>query len=168
MSIDAIGNRVAPVLLALSAAGLVSIVSFEGYTDKAIIPVKGDKPTYGFGSTGADVKLGDKTTPPKALERALRDVQKFEGAIQGCITAPLYRHEFDAFVSLAYNVGSGAFCGSTLVKKANASDYAGACGEILRWRYYQGKDCSITQYQHLCGGLWARRQAEAKHCRGEQ
>ena len=54
--------------LTLSAAALVGIVLHEGYTDRAVIPVKGDVPTIGFGTT-TGVKLGDTTTPPKALAR---------------------------------------------------------------------------------------------------
>lgn len=153
-------------VLVLSAAGLVGIVSQEGYTDRAIIPVKGDKPTNGFGSAGDDIKLGDKTTPPKALARALSDVEKFEGAIRQCVTVPLHQYEYDTYVSLAYNVGPTAFCNSTLVRKLNAEDYAGACGEILRWRYFQGKDCSAPAYKRLCGGLWLRRQQDNQRCLG--
>lgn len=160
--------RSALAALALSAAGLVGIVSLEGYTDRAIIPVKGDKPTHGFGSTGADIKLGDKTTPPQALARALSDVQRDERAVKGCVSVPLAQYEYDAYVSLTYNVGAGAFCGSTLARKLNAGDYAGACDEILRWRFYQGKDCSLPMYQRLCGGLWARRQSEHRQCLGGQ
>ena len=50
--------------LTLSAAALVGIVLHEGYTDRAVIPVKGDVPTIGFGTTSG-VKIGDTTTPPK-------------------------------------------------------------------------------------------------------
>lgn len=167
MSSDLGDRRLSPVFLALSAVGLISIVSLEGYTDKAVVPVKGDVPTIGFGSTEG-VKMGDTTTPPKALARALADVQKFEGALRQCVTVPLYQHEYDAFISLSYNVGSNAFCGSTLVKRLNTGDHAGACAEILRWRYYQGKDCSQPEYKRLCGGIWARRQHENKLCTGEQ
>ena len=110
--------------LTLSAAALVGIVLHEGYTERAVIPVKGDVPTIGFGTT-TGVKIGDSTTPPKALARALTDVQKFEGALKQCVTVPLAQHEYDALVSFSYNVGSRAFCQSTLVRKLNAEDYAG-------------------------------------------
>lgn len=168
MSSDLGERRLAPVYLALSAAALVGIVATEGYSDKAIIPVPGDKPTIGFGSTtradGSPVQMGDKTTPPKALARALQDVQTFEGALRQCVTVPLHQHEYDAYISFAYNVGPAAFCDSSLVKKLNALDYAGACAEILRWRYFQGKDCSLGVNQ--CGGIWLRRNAEYKLCLG--
>ncbi len=153
-------------MLALSAAGLVAILGLEGYTDKAVIPVPGDVPTIGFGSTQG-VKIGDKTTPPQALKRALRDASKFEGAIKKCVKVPLHQYEYDAFVSVAYNVGEGAFCGSRLVAKLNTYDYAAACAEITRWRFYQGKDCSLPANKRICGGIWARRQGEAARCRGE-
>ena len=120
--------RVGIAALALSAAGFVGIALTESYTDRAVIPVPGDVPTLGFGTTEG-VKMGDKTTPPKALVRALSDVSKFEGALKRCVKVELHQWEYDAFVSLAYNIGPGAFCGSTLVKKLNAGDYAGACAE---------------------------------------
>jgi len=158
--------RSAVAVLALSAAALVGIVLHEGYTDRAVIPVKGDVPTIGFGTTEG-VKPGDKTTPPEALARALRDVQKFEGALKSCVTVPLAQHEYDAFVSFSYNVGSSAFCKSTLVRKLNTEDYAGACTELLRWRFFQGKDCAAPENARLCGGLATRRQAEYRQCIGD-
>ena len=152
--------------LTLSAAALVGIVLHEGYTDRAVIPVKGDVPTIGFGTT-TGVKLGDTTTPPKALARALTDVQQFEGALKTCVTVPLAQHEYDALVSFSYNVGGRAFCQSTLVKKLNAEDYAGACAELLRWRFFQGKDCAMPANARLCGGLATRRESEYQQCIGE-
>lgn len=143
--------------LALSAAALVGIALNEGYSDTAIIPVKGDVPTIGFGTT-AGVKVGDRITPPKALARTLSDVQHNEGAIKHCVRVPLHQYEYDAYVDLAYNIGAGAFCGSTLVKKLNTEDYQGACREILRWDRAGGR---------VLRGLTVRRQAEYKQCMGE-
>lgn len=142
--------------LALSAAGLVGIVNHEGYTDRAVIPVPGDVPTIGFGTTDG-VKMGDRTTPPAALARALRDVSKFEGALKECVRVELTQYEYDAYVSLAYNIGADAFCGSTLVKKLNARDYAGACAEISRWNKMGGKELL---------GLTRRRAEERAMCEG--
>lgn len=146
--------RNALAAMSLSAAALVGIVTHEGYSDKAYIPVPGDVPTIGFGTTEG-VKEGDTITPPKALQRALTDITKFEGALRQCVKVPLSQGEYDAFVSLSYNIGSGAFCNSTLVKKLNASDYTGACNEILRWDKFQGKPLR---------GLTIRRQQEYKLC----
>jgi len=148
--------RIQVAALSLSAAALVGLVVHEGYSDTPIIPVAGDKPTIGFG-TAEGVKPGDTITPPRALQRALTDIQKFEGALKRCVKVPLHQHEYDAMVSLQYNIGSTAFCNSTLVRKLNAGDYAGACAEILRWNRFQGK---------ALPGLTKRRQDEFERCTG--
>ncbi len=148
-------NAIAGIVF--SASALVGLALHESYTDTAVIPVKGDGPTIGFGTTGG-VKMGDKTTPPKALARALTDIQKFEGAVKECVKVPLYQHEYDAYVSFSYNVGAGAFCKSTLVGKLNATDYTGACLELLKWDKFKGKPLR---------GLTIRRQAEYRQCMGE-
>lgn len=150
-------NRIQIAGLALSASALVGIAVSEGYTDTAVQPLPGDKWTVGFGSTDG-VKPGDRITPPQALQRALRDVTKFEGAVKQCVTVPLAQYEYDAYIQLAYNIGSGNFCGSTLVRKLNALDYAGACKEILRWNRFQGQPNK---------GLTARREREYKVCIGD-
>jgi lysozyme len=160
-------NRSVIASLVLSAAGLVGIAVNEGYTDKAVPdPVKGTAvPTIGFGTTGG-VKMGDTTTPVKALQRKLSDIQAFEGALKQCVTAPLHQYEYDAFIDLAYNIGPAAFCSSTLVKKLNALDYAGACDAVLQWRRVGNVDCSAPGNK-TCSGLWARRQQTRKKCLGE-
>jgi lysozyme len=165
------GNgRVLISSLTLSAAALVGLVTHEGYTDKAVQPLKGDKWTHGFGSTtkedGSPVQQGDSTTPVRALGQALRDVQRFEGALRGCVRVPLYQHEYDIYVRFAYNVGAQAFCGSTLVKKLNAQDYAGACAEISRWTFYKGLDC--RDHANKCAGLVIRREQERALCEGRK
>lgn len=148
--------RAAIVGLALSASAFVGLLTAEGYRGEAYIPIKGDVPTIGFGTTEG-VKLGDKITPVQALGRAVADVEKFEGALKRCVKVPLYQHEYDAYISFSYNVGSGAFCSSTLVKKLNASDYDGACKELLRWDKAGGRRVE---------GLAKRRQKEYAQCIG--
>ena len=143
--------------LTLSASALVGIAVHEGYRGEAYIPVKGDKPTLGYGTTDG-VKPGDTIEPVQALVRKLQDVQRFEGALKQCVRVPLHQHEYDAFLSLAYNIGPGAFCGSTLVRRLNAGDYAGACAEILRWDRFRGEPLR---------GLTLRRQAENRQCLGQ-
>ena len=142
--------------LTLSASALVGILMHEGYSDKAYTPVKGDRLTIGFGSANG-VKAGDTIKPPQAVARALDDVQKFEGALKQCVKVPLHQYEYDAYVSLSYNIGSAAFCGSTLVKKLNAGDFDGACQQVLRWDRFKGKPLA---------GLTKRRQAEYEQCKG--
>jgi lysozyme len=149
-------NRKHIATISLSATALVALLLHEGYRENAYTPVPGDVPTIGFGTTSG-VKLGDRTNPEKALNVALRDVQGFEGAIKSCVTVPLHQWEYDAYTSLAYNIGSNAFCRSTLVRKLNTQDYVGACNQILRWDQFKGKPLA---------GLTKRRQEEHKKCLG--
>ena len=155
---DKTSARIKVAGLALSAAALVSIALHESYKESAYIPVKGDVPTIGFGTTEG-VKMGDRTTPERALVRLLADASKYEQAVRECAPVPMYQYEFDAYVSLTYNIGTSAFCKSTLARKLRAGDYEGACKEILRWDKFQGKSLR---------GLTIRREAEYKQCIGQQ
>jgi lysozyme len=145
-----------PRLLILTAALLVAIAGHEAYRGEAYIPVPGDVPTIGFGQT-SEVKMGDKTTPERALIVLLKDAEKKAEAVKRCADVPMYQHEFDAFVSLTYNIGEKAFCESTLVKKLKQGDYDGACKEILRWDKFKGQTLP---------GLTKRRQMEYQLCTG--
>lgn len=143
-------------VLALSASALVGIAVHEGYSPVAYEPVKGDVPTIGFGTTEG-VEMGDKITPERALVRLLNDANKFQNAVRRCAPVPMHQYEFDAYVSLTYNIGEGAFCKSTLAKKLNAGDYEGACKQILRWDRFKGKPLP---------GLTKRRMEEYQKCLG--
>lgn len=155
-------NRQGVAALVLSASALIGIAVHEGFKEQAYIPVPGDVPTIGFGSTtnldGSPVRLGQRTTSVEALRRLGKDVEKFETAVKNCALVPMYQYEFDAYVSLTYNIGPNAFCKSTLAKKLLQYDYEGACKEILRWDRFQGKPLK---------GLTIRRQEEYKTCIGE-
>jgi lysozyme len=150
-------QRIGLASLGASAVLLVSLAAHEGYREAAYTPVEGDVLTIGFGTTGG-VRPGDRTDPVTALQRTLVDVQRFEGAIKQCVHVQLYQHEYDAYVSLTYNIGAKAFCSSTLVRMLNDYDYRGACDQILRWDHFRGKKLR---------GLTLRRQAEHKLCLGE-
>ncbi len=150
-------NRVTAGALVLAASAVVGIATFEGYKKEAYIPVPGDVPTIGFGTTKG-VKLGDITTPVRSLHVLLDEIEnKYAAGVKKCVQAPLAQYEFAAFVSLAYNIGVNAFCKSALVKKVNALDYAGACRQILRWDKAGGKKIL---------GLTLRRQKEYQICMG--
>lgn len=149
--------RLIPSALSLSAAALIGMAVHEGYRDTAYIPVKGDRPTIGFGdATG--VKPGDKTDPVRALIRLGEHVGTKEAQLRSCIgNVPMHQHEWDAVVSWAYNVGTGAACQSTLVRKLKAGAYSEACAELLLWDKFQGK---------ALPGLTKRRHDEYKQCMG--
>jgi lysozyme len=146
--------------LVASAALLVGIAVEEDFRSKAYQDVVGIW-TYGFGSTrkadGTPVTAGDTISPVAALQRKLKDIEQFEGAIRACVKVPLHQYEYDAYLSLAYNIGGAAFCNSTLVRKLNAGDYQGACQEIHRWNRAGGQ---------VVRGLVNRREREYQKCMG--
>ena len=146
--------RIKPALLAVSASGLAAIAAYEGYSATAYSPVPGDKPTIGFGAT-AGVKDGDRTTPVKAVQRLARDAELTRAGIARCVSVPLTQNELDVYVSFAYNAGTANFCRSTMARKLNAGDYAGACAELRRWVYFKGK---------VLHGLVSRREDEYRRC----
>lgn len=149
-------TRLKSTLLALSASALVGIAVHEGYRGEAYEPVKGDVPTIGFGTTEG-VEMGDRITPERALVRLLNDANKFQQAVKRCAPVPMHQYEFDAYVSLTYNIGEGAFCKSTLVKLLNQQRYEEACQQILRWDKFKGK---------ALPGLTKRRREEFEKCSG--
>ena len=152
-------KRLKVCALSLSACGLVGIAGYEGFSDTAYIPVTRDVPTIGFGHADKRIPEGTKITVSDALGLLEKDTAQAQAAVRRCVHVPLYQHEFDAYTSLAFNIGGSAFCSSTLVKKANAQDYEGACSELKRWVYFKG-----IRMQ----GLANRREAEYKVCMGER
>ena len=99
--------------------------------------------TIGFGTTiypnGIKVKKGDTCTEAQAKSYMAHDLKKFEQAVNGAVNIPLNQNQFDALVSLAYNIGTGAFNKSTLVKKLNAGDIRGAADQFDVWINAGGK-----------------------------
>ena len=159
--------RVIVAALSLSAAGLVGLVVEEGYTDRAVVPVKGDVPTVGFGSTvredGSKVQMGDTTTPTTALARSLGHIQKDEAGLKRCVTAPLSQVEYDTLVNFTYQYGVVAACRSSMVRHINAGQYAQACDGYLLYRFVAGFDCA-TPGNKRCAGVWARSQERHQRC----
>jgi len=147
------------IALSASAALLVSLVVSEGYTEKAVIPVKGDVPTVGFGMTyrqdGTPVQMGDRTNPIDAIQRSLSHIQKDEIGIKKCVTAPISQVEYDLMVDFAYQYGVPTLCRSSMVKKANIGDYVGSCKAYLQYKRVNGYDCS-TPGNKRCWGVWQR------------
>jgi lysozyme len=166
-----IKQRIAVAFLSFSAAAFIGLATKEGYTDKAVIPTKNDRPTVGFGSTfdeqGRPVKMGDTITPVQAVQRSLAHIQKDETALKKCVTAPLHQVEYNTMVDFSYQYGSDTLCKSSVVRLANAGDYAGSCRAYLQYRYSGGFDCSIPGNK-VCAGVWGRSQDRYNTCMGEQ
>lgn len=154
--------------LALSAAGLLAIISHEGYTDKAVIPVPGDRPTVGFGSTfnpdGSPVKITDTVTPQKALRMSIAHISKDETALRKCVTGNLSQAEYDILLDFAYWRGTNGACKSEVVKNINNGKYFDSCAAYLNLdsRRAVGKDCSLPE--NKCRGVWLRAQERNKRC----
>lgn len=137
----------------INKAGLELIKSFEGLRLKAYPdPATGGHPwTVGYGSTGAHVRPGVVLTEAQAETLLQEDLARFEKAVEKA--APKSTdNQFAAMVSLAFNVGETAFEGSTLARKHNAGDYAGAADQFRRWNRAAGR---------VMAGLSRRRAAEA-------
>ena len=128
----------------ISQRGLDLIKDFEGFSSSAYL-CAAKIPTIGWGNTfyadGTKVKLGDQISKTDALKLleviANRD---FADKIFPYIKVKVTQNQFDAMVSLAYNIGVGNFSKSTLLKKVNAGDFVGASNEFLRWNKSGGKE----------------------------
>lgn len=124
--------------------------SYDAYPD----PATGSDPwTIGWGSTGPDIKRGVVWTQQQCDDRFTAHVAEFaknvDTAIGGAATT---QHQFDAMVSLAYNIGMGNFSASTLLRKHKAGDNAGAGAQFAVWNKANKK---------VMAGLTRRRAAEA-------
>lgn len=116
---------------ALAAAAVALVGGFEGLRTYAYRDPVGI-PTLCFGETRG-VKMGDKATPTECKAMLADRLVEFETGMMKCVKAPLPDKSFTAFLSFTYNVGTGAFCKSTLARKLNSGDLRGACDELLKW-----------------------------------
>lgn len=135
-----------------SNKGASLIKGFERLELKAYPdPGTGGKPwTIGWGHTKG-VKPGDQITQAQAEAFLAEDLAVFESAVNSAIKRLMTQSQFDAMVSLAFNIGGVAFTGSTLVAKFNAGDIQGAADQFPRWKNASGKEMK---------GLVRRRAAE--------
>lgn len=129
------------------------IKEFEGLSLKAYPdPATGNDPwTIGYGATGAGIAKGVTWTQGQADARLVSDVAKFMAGVNDAV-ADGSPNQIGAMTSLAYNVGLANFKSSTLLKKHNARDYAGAALEFAKWNKANKK---------VMAGLTRRRAAEA-------
>lgn len=136
----------------LSQRGINLIKQFEGYNSKAYPdPATGGAPwTIGHGTTKG-VKPGMIITAEQAEKMLRDDVAKFESGVSALLKVPTTQGQFDAMVSLAYNIGLGNFGKSTLLRKHNEKCYSCAAGQFPAWNRAAGK---------VMNGLTRRRNAE--------
>ncbi|UVN13516.1 lysozyme R [Pseudomonas phage vB_PaeP_FBPa8] len=118
--------------------------------------------TIGYGDTGPDVVKGLTITKEEAEKRLRKRLVEFEGYVNTYVKVPLKQHQFDALVSLVYNIGPANFKTSTLLKKLNAGDYIGAADQFLVWN--KGR---VDGKLVVIKGLANRRAKERKQFLGE-
>lgn len=144
-------------VMKLSKRGEALIKSFESCRLRAYLD-GGGVWTIGFGHTNG-VKQGDTCTQEEADALFDAEIVIYEDGVNSLVKAPINQNEFDALVSFAYNVGldidtddvAEGLGDSTLLKKLNKWDYAGAADEFPKWN----KDNGI-----VVNGLTRRRKAE--------
>lgn len=138
----------------ISSKGIEFIAGFESLKLKAYL-CPANVWTIGWGTTvypsGIKVKKGDTCTVDQAKAYKSHDLNRFQKCVNDSVTVPLNQNQFDALVSLTYNIGEAAFKSSTLLKKLNAADYNGAADQFLVWNKSKGK---------VLNGLVNRRAAE--------
>ncbi|MDU7405652.1 MAG: lysozyme [Citrobacter portucalensis] len=136
----------------LSQTGIDLIKQFEGYSSRAYPdPATGGEPwTIGYGTTKG-IKPGMVINAEQAEKMLRDDVVKFETGVTKLLTAPTSQQQFDAMVSLAYNIGLGNFGKSTLLRKHNEKCYSCAANQFPVWNRAAGK---------VMNGLTRRRNAE--------
>lgn len=137
-----------------NAEGRALITQFEGCKLTAYVCPAGVL-TIGVGHTSAAgaprVTAGMRITQQEADAILASDLGRFEKAVTGAVRVPLTSNQFAALVSLAFNIGTGAFQSSTLVRLLNAGDTAGAAQQFARWNRAGGR---------VLRGLTRRREAE--------
>ncbi|OCP21885.1 MULTISPECIES: lysozyme [unclassified Ensifer] len=143
---------------ALTAAGAMSVQTvggFEGLVLYAYQDVVGIW-TACYGETKG-IKPGMRFSKETCNNMLIDSLIEHEQGMRRCMKAPdsLSDKVYVSQLSLAYNVGVGAYCKSTMLKKLNAGDIRGACGEFGKWVKAGGRTIK---------GLVTRRAAETKLC----
>ena len=122
-----------PKLVSNLAINLIK--EFEGYQSSAYIDTNG-VPVIGYGLShvgGKSVKIGDRISPTQAEKALNQHLKEIHQELNQVLEVRLNESQFSALASISFNVGVGAIKNSTLLRKINHQDYAGAANEFLRW-----------------------------------
>ena len=140
----------------------------EGYTPKPVIPVKGDVPTIGNGTTvypnGVKVKMSDPAiTRKQGLEYLKahmdKDAVRFNKTI---LNVPISQTEYDVYMDFTYQYGTGAWSKSAMLTNLKLGHYERACKSLLLYKYVAKRDCSIRS--NNCYGVWTRQLERHNKC----
>jgi len=121
--------------MAITESTLNTIIGFEGKRNKAYQDTKGLW-TIGVGhliKSDEQHLINTVLTDEQVHEILKHDLNWCDEAVTTSVRVPLNQNQYDALYSLCFNIGASAFKGSTVVKKLNAGDYAGAADAILMW-----------------------------------
>lgn len=136
----------------INAAGLALVKQFEGLELTAYRDAAGIW-TIGYGHTGGVYK-GDMITDAEADYLLAQDLASAEDWIAARTDSPS-DNQFSAMVSLAFNIGNGAFLGSSVRRDHNAADFMSAARAFLLWDKAHVDGTLVT-----IQGLFTRRMAE--------
>lgn len=107
------------------------------------------------GHTGNDIILNKRYSDAECDALTKADLERIAKQVNPSIKVKTTETQLAAIYSFSYNVGANAFIKSTMLKRLNAGDYAGACDELKRWVYAGGKKWK---------GLMNRRDVEYEVC----
>jgi lysozyme len=130
----------------LSPLGIALIQFFESYSEKAYRKFPNEPWTCGWGHTGVDVTGTTTCTAAQALEWFIADTSIAVAAVIQDIKVPVTQHQFDALVSLVYNLGrvvlehrtGETWVESTLLKLLNGGNWCRAAQEFIEWDHVNG------------------------------
>lgn len=150
-----------PVQRQISEKGINLIKKFEGdelsvYKDVAGLDTIGAGHLITDEDRASGIFDSGKITQEQSDALLLQDLDNIQRQVRGCLTQNVTQEQYDALVSMAFNIGGGAFCKSTLVKKLNNANYVEAPNEMMRWT-----KATVNGNLTLIQGLVNRRIAEA-------
>lgn len=140
----------------ISSSGIQVVKHFEGLFLKSYRDPVGVW-TIGYGHTGAAAKPGNVISEDEAVVLLQGDLEEYEKTVEKFVDTNLSQQQFDALVSFSFNVGGGAFAGSTLRKKLNLGDFEAAAKEFGRWN--KG---TVDGVKVELAGLTRRRKSERR------
>ena len=112
--------------------------------------------TIGYGHT-ATAKKGMSISEAEAVNLLRGDLARFQRCVENAVTVSLNDNQFAALVSFCFNVGEGAFKGSTLLKKLNAGNYDAVSSELARWNKVGNKvNNGLANRRAAEAGLWVK------------
>lgn len=139
----------------ISIQGVTAIAQHEALRTAVYYDQAGHA-TIGYGHK---IKPGESfisISADDALTILAADVGVAEDAVNALVRVGLSQSQFDALVSLVFNIGSGNFRSSTLLRRLNGGDYAGALAQFGVWNKVRSGGGLVVS-----NGLVSRRAAEA-------